>query len=49
MLFKIDENLHDPSRASVLAAIRRLLPLLSVESLAGRLWIVDDSGLRIRE
>jgi len=41
-------RLHDPSRPSVLAAMRRLLPLLATEPLAGHLWTVDDVGMRIR-
>jgi predicted nuclease of predicted toxin-antitoxin system len=41
-------RLHDPSRPSVLAAIRRLLQVLPIEPLAGHLWTVDDVGVRIR-
>ena len=41
-------RLHDPGRRSVLAAMRRLLPLLSSQPLAGYLWTVDDVGMRIR-
>ena len=41
-------RLHDPSRPSVVAAIHRLLPLLTTEPLAGHLWMVDDAGLRMR-
>ncbi len=41
-------RLHDPSRPPVVAAMRRLLPLLPTEPLAGHLWIVDDAGMRIR-
>ncbi len=41
-------RLHDPSRLPVLAAMRRLLPLLATEPLVGHLWIVDDVGMRIR-
>ena len=41
-------RLHDSGRASVLAAIRRLLPLLASQSLLGCLWTVDDVGMRIR-
>lgn len=40
-------RLHDPSRPSAVAAVRRLLPLLATEPLAGCLWSVDDVGLRI--
>lgn len=41
-------RLHDPSRRSLLAAIRRLLPMLASEPLSGQLWTVDDVGVRIR-
>jgi predicted nuclease of predicted toxin-antitoxin system len=41
-------RLHDPGRAWALAAMRRLLPLLTSEPLAGCLWSVDDVGVRIR-
>jgi len=41
-------RLHDPSRPSILAAMRRLLPLLATQSLSGCLWTVDDAGMRIR-
>ncbi len=41
-------RLHESSRPSVLAATRRLLPLLASQSLSGCLWTVDDVGMRIR-
>lgn len=41
-------RLHDPSRPSTIAALKRLLPLLATESLSGCLWTVDDVGMRIR-
>ncbi len=41
-------RLHDPSRPPVVAAIRRLLPLFASEPLSGHLWIVDDTGVRVR-
>ncbi len=41
-------RLHDPNRPSTLAAMRRLIPLLASEPLAGCLWTVDDVGMRIR-
>jgi len=41
-------RLHDPSRPSVITAMKRLLPLLTSESLTGCLWTVDDAGVRIR-
>lgn len=34
---------------SIQLIIRRLIPLLLIESLAQRLWIVDDKRIRIRE
>ena len=34
---------------AVLHAIRRLLPLLEIEELQGKLWIVDESAARIHE
>lgn len=36
-------------RARVLSVLTRLTPLLDVEPLVGRLWIVDESSLRTRE
>jgi predicted nuclease of predicted toxin-antitoxin system len=36
------------SRQHVLAAWSRLAPLLGRERLAGRLWIVDEDGVRVR-
>jgi len=36
-------------KAKVVAAIERLLPVLHEEPLAGKLWIVDESRVRIRE
>ena len=41
-------RLHDPSRPSILAAMRRLIPLLAPQPLSGSLWTVDDAGIRIR-
>lgn len=41
-------RLHDPSRPSVAAVMRRLLPLLATEPLIGHLWTVDDAGMRVR-
>ncbi len=41
-------RLHDPSRPSLLAAMRRRLPMLASEPLSGCLWTVDDAGVRIR-
>jgi len=33
----------------LLNAIQRLLPLLNVEPLAGKLWIVEDASVRIHD
>jgi len=40
-LFRID-------KARLVAAIRRLLPIFNQEPLSGKLWIVDDTRVRIR-
>ena len=40
-------RLDDPSRPPVVAAVRRLLPF-ATEPLAGHLWIVDETGARVR-
>jgi predicted nuclease of predicted toxin-antitoxin system len=42
-------RLVDQSRPAVLRVVQRLLPLFAVEPLAGHLWIVDDSQVRIRQ
>ena len=42
-------RLRQQDKRSVLDVLRRLLPLLSNEPLAGRLWIVDEERVRIRE
>jgi len=41
-------RLNDQSRASVLQALGRIIPLFDTESLTGRLWIVDEHQVRIR-
>ena len=42
-------RIRDQSRASVLAAAERLLPMLEgIESLHGQLWIADGARVRIR-
>jgi predicted nuclease of predicted toxin-antitoxin system len=41
-------RLHTQSRENVLAVIERVLTVLTVESLAGKLWIVDEQAIRIR-
>ena len=42
-------RLNDQNRASVLAVLGRIIPLFDTEPLAGRLWIVDEHQVRIRE
>ena len=42
-------RLRDQSRQSALSVLERILPLLGTEPLAGRLWIADESQVRIRE
>jgi predicted nuclease of predicted toxin-antitoxin system len=42
-------RLTDQSRQAVLAVITRLIPILPVERLAGCLWVVDETGMRIRQ
>ena len=41
-------RLRRQDRAHVLETIRRLVPLLTTETLAGHLWIVDEDRVRIR-
>lgn len=42
-------RLNDQSRRAVLAILGRLIPLLDSEPLIGKLWIVQETSLRIRE
>jgi len=42
-------RLRDQRIASVIEVVRRILPLLAAESLAGRLWIVDERRVRVRQ
>ncbi len=42
-------RLSRQDRRAVAQTIMRLLPLLSTEPLSGKLWIVDDRRIRIRE
>lgn len=37
------------AKQAVLGLLLRMIPLLSVEPLHGKLWIVHENGLRIRE
>lgn len=39
---------HDQAIEAILALVRRLLPLLEAQSVAGALWIVDERRVRIR-
>ena len=41
-------RLASQSRSQVLAAFERVLPRLTRERLAGRLWIIEDATLRVR-
>ena len=41
-------RLEHQDRQSVLAALRRSLPLLGREPLVGRLWVVEEGPVRIR-
>lgn len=42
-------QLRKQSRDYVLGVLKRLLPLFHSEPLAGRLWVVDEAQVRIRE
>ena len=42
-------RLRDQSRLSALSVVERILPTLDDEPLAGKLWIVDETQVRIRE
>ena len=42
-------RLRNQSRRSALSVLERVVPLLGAEPLAGRLWIADESQVRIRE
>ena len=35
-------------KALILSALRRLIPVLALEPLDGKLWIVDETSVRIR-
>jgi len=37
------------AKSTVLSLVKQLLPLLAVETLPGNLWILHETGLRIRE
>lgn len=42
-------RLNDQSRASVLNVLGRIVSMLGAESPVGRLWIVDEHHVRIRD
>jgi predicted nuclease of predicted toxin-antitoxin system len=42
-------RLHRPGRAAVSRLVRRLLPHLDTQPVAGKLWIVDEARIRIRQ
>jgi predicted nuclease of predicted toxin-antitoxin system len=41
-------RLHDQAHPTVERAVRRVVELLETEPLVGRLWIVEDSRVRVR-
>ncbi|MEM0963950.1 MAG: DUF5615 family PIN-like protein [Bacteroidota bacterium] len=41
-------RLRKQDKTSVLDVLRRVMPLLETEPLAGRLWIVDGERIRVR-
>ena len=41
-------RVHDQSRRHMLNVVRSVLALLDTEPVAGRLWIISESGVRIR-
>ena len=42
-------RLHRPGRAAVLRLVRRLSPHFANQPVAGKLWIVDEARIRIRQ
>lgn len=42
-------RLHRPGRAAVLRLVRRILPHLATQPVTGKLWIVDEVRIRIRQ
>jgi predicted nuclease of predicted toxin-antitoxin system len=42
-------RLHRPGRSAVTALIRRLLPHISTQPVVGKLWVVDEARIRIRQ
>ena len=41
-------RLVDQSRPAVVRVLKRILPQLATEALSGKLWIVDESQVRVR-
>jgi predicted nuclease of predicted toxin-antitoxin system len=42
-------RLHRPGRTAVSGLVRRLLPHLASRPVAGKLWIVDEVRIRVRQ
>jgi predicted nuclease of predicted toxin-antitoxin system len=42
-------RLHRPGRTAVTGLIRRLLPHLATGPVVGKLWVVDEARIRIRQ
>ncbi len=42
-------RLHQQDKMRILALTQRLIPLLEQEPLVGKLWIVDEATIRVRE
>jgi predicted nuclease of predicted toxin-antitoxin system len=42
-------RLHRPGRTAVTALVRRLLPHVATQPVAGKLWVVDESRIRMRQ
>lgn len=40
---------RNQSKRSVIELLEKMLPLLTSETLLGHLWILEETGLRIRE
>lgn len=42
-------RLHRPGRSAVTGLIRRILPHISTRPVVGKLWVVDEARIRIRQ
>jgi predicted nuclease of predicted toxin-antitoxin system len=42
-------RVHRPGRASVTALVGRILPHMATQPVAGKLWVVDEARIRIRQ